>query len=84
MSTSSKGPNGEGHSRSENQKRSDDLRRSNFKSYSKGEDRCAARLGLSREQYLERWRQLLGSQDPSEYTMQFKGSNRATNDSTEK
>ena len=81
MTESRKNPNGGSRSRSENQKRSDDLRRSNFKSYSKGEDRCAARLGLSREQYLERWRQLLGSQDPSEYIVQFKGSDRSPGNS---
>ena len=81
MQTPSKGPNGESPSRSENQKRSDDLRRANFKSFAKGEERCAARLGLTREQYLERWRLLLGSQDPSVYTVQFKGSNRSPDDS---
>lgn len=81
MTESRKSLNGEDSRRSENQKRSDDLRRANFKSFAKGEERCAARLGLTREQYLERWRRLLGSQDPSVYTMQFKGSDRSPDDS---
>jgi hypothetical protein len=67
--------------RSDSQKRSHNLRRANYELYRKGEDECAKRVGLTREEYLERWRRLLGRQDPSVYTVQFKGSDRSPDDS---
>ena len=81
MTKSRKSLNGEDSRRSENQKRSDDLRRANFKSFAKGEERCAARLGLTREQYRKQWQRLLASPEHSQHTVQFKGSDRSPDDS---
>ena len=65
----------------ERQKKSDALLRTRSAAASKHEEVCAARLGISREQYLERWRRLLGSPEHSQHIVQFKGSDRSPDDS---
>ena len=65
----------------ERQKKSDDLLRANYAERAKHEAVCAARLGISREQYLERWRRLLASPEHSQHIVQFKGSDRSPGNS---
>ena len=81
MTESREHPGGDKPSRRERQKKSDDLLRANYAENSKHEAVCAARLGISREQYLERWRRLLASPEHSQHIVQFKGSDRSPDDS---
>ena len=81
MTESRKSLNGGRRLVSEKQRQSEILIRANLDNCLRHEAVCAAREGLSPEEYRRQWQRLLASPAHSAYTMQFKGSNRSPDDS---
>ncbi len=66
---------------SEKQRQSEALIRANLDDCLRHEAVCAAREGISPEEYRRRWQRLLASPDHSQHIVQFKGSDRSPGDS---
>ena len=81
MTESRKSLNGGRRSVNEKQRRSEALIRANLDDCLRHEAVCAAREGLSPEEYRKRWQRLLASPEHSQHTVQFKGSDRSPDDS---
>ena len=81
MAESRKKPSGGKRSVNEKQRQSEALIRANLDDCLRHEAVCAAREGISPEEYRRQWQRLLASPDHSQHIVQFKGSDRSPGDS---